>query len=78
MGEGFSGQGGSPPYWVEGETAHTRQVDIWNEGRESADPTRILFEGCLPSSVPSALTSNNGQVVRVQGAGPGEEPKLWN
>lgn len=34
--------------------------------------------GCLLSSVSSALGSNSRKVTRVQGAGPGEEPKLWN
>lgn len=53
-------------------------MDIWDEGREPADPTSILFcgEGFLPSSISSALRSNIRKVTRVQGTGPGEEPKL--
>lgn len=70
-GEGLSGLEGPPSYWAEGDTTYTRQVDIWDEGREPAHPTLILFAGWLPSSVPSALRSNRGKVVRVQGAGLG-------
>lgn len=73
-GEGLSGQEGPPSYPAEGDTAYTRQVDIWDEGREPAHPTLILFGRWLPSSVPSALRSHSGKMVRVHGAGRGEEP----
>lgn len=76
-GEGLSGQKDGHPTGQRGMPP-TKQVDIWDEGREPADPTSILFwGGCLPS-VSSALGSNSRKVTRVQGAGPGEEPKLWN
>lgn len=61
MEEGGSGGGAHSPGETtillgRGNTSYNKQVDISNEGWESADPTRILLWGMgLSSSVPSAL-----------------------
>lgn len=54
-GEGLSDPERPPPYWAEGEIAYTKQMDIWDEGQEPADPTLVLFGGVVSLSVTSAL-----------------------
>lgn len=77
--KGWRGRGslkrkGPPSYWARGDTTQARRMDIWDEGRELADPPLILFlRGVSPPQFPSSWDLID-KVVRVHEAGAGEEP----